>query len=61
MGLQPPQKLRAIHTNCTTNTVLSMQTQVYTAVSMVVVVVSSEQVVKPRSGQAVVKPEVLHL
>ena len=29
--------------------------------SMVVVVVSSEQVVKPRSRQAVVKPEVLHL
>ena len=29
--------------------------------SMVVVVVSSEQVVKPRSGLAVVKPEVLHL
>ena len=29
--------------------------------SLVVVVVSSEQVVKPRSRQAVVKPEVLHL
>ena len=34
---------------------------VYTAMSMVVVLVSSEQVVKPRSRQAVVKPEVLHL
>ena len=29
-GLQPPQKLRAIHTKCTTNTVLSMQTHRFT-------------------------------
>ena len=29
-GLQPPQKLRAIHTKCTFNTVLSMQTHRFT-------------------------------
>ena len=29
-GLQPPQKLRAIHTKCATNTVLSMQTHRFT-------------------------------
>ena len=31
------------------------------SISIVVVVVSSEQVIKPRSKQAVVKPEALHL
>ena len=34
---------------------------VYIAMSMVVVLVSSKQVVKPHSRLAVVKPEVLHL
>ena len=59
--LPPPKKLRAVHTKCTTNTVLGMQTQIYIAMSMVVVVLGSEQAVKPRSRLAVVKPEVLHL
>ena len=59
-GVATPPKA---HTKCTTNIVLSMQKHrfTYIAMSMVVVVVSSEPVVKPRSRQAVVKPEVLYL
>ena len=53
-GCNPPQKLRAIRTKCTTNTVLRHRFTL--AMSMVAVVVSSEQVVKPHSRQTVVKP-----
>ena len=55
-GLQPTQKFRAIQ-----NALSLCLARKHIAMSMVFVVVSSEQVVKPRSRQVVVKPGVLHL
>ena len=45
----------------TTNVLRYAQALIYIAKSLVVVVVSSKQVVKPLSRQAVVQPEVLRL
>ena len=62
-GLQPPPPKwsESQYKISTTNVLRYAQALIYIAKSLVVVVVSSKQVVKPLSRQAVVQPEVLHL
>ena len=61
-GVATPPNGQSHSIKCSTANVLRYaQALVYIAKSLVVVVVSSKQVVKPLSRQAVVQPEVLHL
>ena len=58
----PPPNGQSHCIKCSTTNVLRYaQALIYTAKSLVVVVVSSKQVVKPLSRQVVVQPKVLHL
>ena len=60
--MQPPQNGQSHSIKCSTTNVLRYaQALIYIAKSLVVVVVSSKQVVKPLSRLPVVQPEVLHL
>ena len=62
LGLQSPQMRQVPTYNMQYYyTAWCVNALIYIAMSMVVVVVSSEQVVKPHSRQAGVKPVVLHL
>ena len=61
-GLQPPPPPpQWSESQYTTDVLRYAQALIYIAKSLVVVVVSSKQVVKPLSRLAVVQPEVLHL